>query len=71
MIIKLTKLICTDSHEKIAYSSSTLYITKSLIISSIIGLIAASCKCKNNDNTPVNIDQVINKFENISKRYEL
>ena len=54
----------------LAYSSSTLYTTKSLIISSIIGLIAASCKCENKGNTPVGIDQIINKFENIQKKYE-
>ena len=54
----------------LAYSSSTLYITKSLIISSIIGLIAASCKCENKGNTPVSISQIINKFENINKKYE-
>ena len=54
----------------LAYSSSTLYTTKSLIISSIIGLIAASCKCESNGNVPVNIDQIVNKFENIQKKYE-
>ena len=54
----------------LAYSSSTLYTTKSLIISSIIGLIAASCKCETKGNVPVNIDQIINKFENIRKKYE-
>ena len=54
----------------LAYSSSTLYTTKSLIISSIIGLIAASCKCEIKGNAPVSIDQIIYKFDNIQKKYE-
>ena len=54
----------------LAYSSSALYLTKSLIISSIIGAIAASCKCETRGNLPISIDQVINKLSEIDKRYE-
>ena len=54
----------------LAYSSSALYLTKSLIISSILGAIAASCKCETRGNLPISIDQVINKLNEIEKRYE-
>ena len=53
----------------LAYSSSTLFHTKSLIISSIIGILAASCKCEFQGNLPVTIQQIFKKIDNI-KRYE-
>jgi rfaE bifunctional protein nucleotidyltransferase chain/domain len=54
----------------LAYSSSTLFHTKSLIISSIIGILAASCKCEFQGNLPVTIQQIFKKIDNIKKRYE-
>ena len=54
----------------LAYSSATLLTTKSLIISSIIGLIAASCKCETRGNLPVNMEQIFNKITNIERNYE-
>ena len=54
----------------LAYSASTLYTTKSLIISSIIGLLAASCKCETQGNLPVTIDQIIEKINLLQKNYE-
>lgn len=49
----------------LAYSAASLYVTNSLIISSIIGLMAASCKCENEGNKPVKIQDVKNKIEEI------
>ena len=54
----------------LAYSASTLYSTKSLIISSIIGLLAASCKCETQGNLPVTTDQIIEKINLLQKNYE-
>ena len=54
----------------LAYSASTLYTTKSLIISSIIGLLAASCKCETQGNLPVTTDQIIEKINLLQKNYE-
>ena len=54
----------------LAYSTSVLFTTKSLIIASIIGLIAASCKCEIKGNQIVTINQIMNKFDNIQNRYK-
>ena len=51
----------------LAYSSATLYKTKSLIISSIIGLLAASCKCEREGNIPIKIIDIENKINEIQK----
>ena len=55
----------------LAYSASTLYTTKSLIISSIIGLLAASCKCETQGNLPVTTDQIIEKINLLQKNYDV
>ncbi len=54
----------------LAYSAASLYSTKSLIISSIIGTIAASCKCEIFGNSPVSTDQIIKKINEIKKIIE-
>ncbi len=54
----------------LAYSASILYTTKSLIISSIIGLLAASCKCETQGNLPVTTEQIIEKINLLQKNYE-
>lgn len=51
----------------LAYSSASLYKTKSLIISSIIGTLAASCKCEIEGNKSVSINQIENKIDEIEK----
>ena len=51
----------------LAYSAATLYHTKSLIISSIIGTIAAACKCEINGNNPVTTNLIIEKINEIEK----
>ncbi len=51
----------------LAYSSATLYKTRSLIISSIIGLLAASCKCEKEGNIPIKIIDIENKINEIQK----
>ena len=54
----------------LAYSAATLYKTKSLIISSIIGLLAASCKCEIEGNIPVKLNQIIKKINDLKKVIE-
>tara|TARA_Y200000002_G_C22682289_1_gene664589 strand:+ start:78 stop:1598 length:1521 start_codon:yes stop_codon:yes gene_type:complete len=51
----------------LAYSSATLFKTKSLIISSIIGTLAASCKCEIEGNIAVSIKQIEAKIDEIEK----
>ena len=49
----------------LAYSSATLFKEKSLIMASIIGIIAASCKCEKKGNTPIKISEIISKINKI------
>ena len=49
----------------LAYSSATLFKEKSLIMASIIGIIAASCKCEKKGNTPLKISEIISKINKI------
>ena len=51
----------------LAYSSATLYFTKSLILSSIMGCLAASCKCEMVGNVPVTLQQIKRKIDKILK----
>lgn len=51
----------------LAYSSASLFKTKSLIISSIIGTLAASCKCEINGNKAVSVEKIENKINEIKK----
>lgn len=51
----------------LAYSSATLFKTKSLIISSIIGIIAASCKCEIKGNIAIDIQALESKIKSISR----
>ena len=55
----------------LAFASATLFSTKSLILSSIIGIIAASCKCENEGNNPVSIAQMFAKIDSIKKMLNL
>ena len=52
----------------LAFSSAALFKEKSLIIASIIGIIAASCKCEKNGNIPIKIDEMINKINKIKNQ---
>jgi len=52
----------------LAYSSAALFKKKSLIMASIIGIISASCKCEKKGNTPIKIDEIINKINKIKKQ---
>jgi rfaE bifunctional protein kinase chain/domain len=52
----------------LAYSSATLFKEKSLIMASIIGIIAASCKCEKKGNTPIKINEMINKINEIKNQ---
>ena len=54
----------------LAYSSATLFYTKSLIISSIMGILAASCKCETEGNIPVTIKQINKKIDSIMKEID-
>ena len=49
----------------LAYSSAALFKEKSLIMASIIGIIAASCKCEKKGNTPIKISEIISKINKI------
>ncbi len=51
----------------LAYSSATLFKTKSLIISSIVGILAASCKCEKEGNVPIEPKDILNKIDEIEK----
>ena len=47
----------------LAYSSLALFKTKSLVMASIIGSIAAACECEKDGNIPVKIEEIINKID--------
>jgi cytidyltransferase-like protein len=54
----------------LAYSGLSLYVSKSLVISSIIGSMAAAVECELDGNIPVKKNQVINKIKEIQKRIQ-
>ena len=49
----------------LAYSSAALFKEKSLIIASIIGILAASCKCEKMGNLPIKLNEIKNKINQI------
>ena len=51
----------------LAYSAASLYITNSLILSSIIGIFAASCKCEKEGNVRVMKKDIEKKIDEIEK----
>ena len=51
----------------LAYSSLVLYKTKSLVMASIIGSIAAACECEKDGNIPIKIEEIINKINFLEK----
>jgi bifunctional ADP-heptose synthase (sugar kinase/adenylyltransferase) len=51
----------------LAYSSLSLLKSKSLLISSIIGSLAAACECEVDGNIPVKIEQIYKKLEDLEK----
>lgn len=51
----------------LAYSSATLFKEKSILAASIMGLIAASCKCEKNGNLPISQDEIRHKIQSIKK----
>ena len=52
----------------LAYSSLVLKVTNSLVLSSIIGSIAAACECEIDGNKPIKIENVFQKIEAIEKK---
>ena len=52
----------------LAYSSLTLKATNSLVISSIIGSVAAACECEIDGNKPIRIENVLQKIDSIEKK---
>jgi len=54
----------------LAYAAATLFHTKSLIISSIIGTLAASCKCEIKGNRAITIDLILKKIDDIENNYK-
>ena len=51
----------------LAFSSLVLYETKSPVIASIIGSIAAACECEKDGNIPIKIEEIIDKIETLEK----
>jgi rfaE bifunctional protein kinase chain/domain len=51
----------------LAYSALTLFKTRSLLISSIIGSLAAACECEVDGNIPVNIKKINEKLKDLEK----
>jgi hypothetical protein len=51
----------------LAYASASLYKTKSLIVASIIGIVAASCKCEANSKKPLTFKQISQKLDDIER----
>jgi rfaE bifunctional protein kinase chain/domain/rfaE bifunctional protein nucleotidyltransferase chain/domain len=52
----------------LAYSSLSLYNTRSLIISGIIGSLAAASECESEGNIPISINLIEKKLEEIMKK---
>ena len=52
----------------LAYSSLTYIKTKSIIIASIIGVMAASIECERDGNIPITSEEVIKRIEEIEKK---
>jgi len=51
----------------LAYATLSMISTKSLLISSILGSIAAACSCENEGNIVVTPDLIINKINTIEE----
>ena len=54
----------------LAFSSATLFHTKSLIVSSIMGILAASCKCETDGNVPITIKKMNEKIKSVIKEID-
>ena len=56
----------------LAYSSLTLFSTKSLLLASLLGSLAAACECEKDGNITVKPDEIIKKINGIenSTRYQ-
>jgi rfaE bifunctional protein kinase chain/domain/rfaE bifunctional protein nucleotidyltransferase chain/domain len=52
----------------LAYSTLSLLVSKSIVISSIIGSLAAGCECEIDGNIPIEINQINNKLNLIEKK---
>ena len=52
----------------LAYSTLSMLSTKSLVISSIIGSIAAACECEYDGNIPVKPENIIEKINYLEKQ---
>ncbi len=51
----------------LAYSTLSMLVTKSLVASSIIGSMAAACKCEKDGNFPVSYEEVLVKIDDLEK----
>ena len=52
----------------LAYSSLSLKVSNSLIISSILGSFAAACACEIEGNKPIGIKTIIQKIKEVEKK---
>ena len=57
----------------LSYSTLSMIATKSLVISSILGSLAAACECENEGNIDIKPEQIIDKINSIenSSSYEI
>ena len=51
----------------LSYSTLSMIATKSLVVSSIIGSLAAACECEVDGNLPIKTKNVLSKIDNIEK----
>ena len=49
----------------LAYASLSLFTSKSVVISSIIGSVAAACECEKDGNIVISPDEVLERLEQI------
>lgn len=52
----------------LAYSTLSLFTSKSLEISAIIGSFAAACECEVDGNIPIEIEKVLEKLNFVEKQ---
>ena len=51
----------------LAYSTLSMISNKSKLISSLIGVLAASCECEKDGNIPISKDDILQKIDEIEK----
>ena len=55
----------------LAYSTLSFLVSNSILISSILGSIAAGCECSYDGNIPVRLSAVLNKINQLEKQIKI